>query len=435
VRDRPAHECQYAQVSVLTGGQIEPYDLIVVGGGPAGIFAAGFAAQHGNRVLLLEKNRRCGAKLLITGKGRCNVTNSEAEPRLFVEAFGPRGKAFLTALYAFGVDQVVDFFQQRGLELKTERGGRVFPAAGNAASVQKVLDRFLQESGVELITDCKVDGVVVDENKILSLQTSMGDFPAAKFLFATGGLSYRETGCTGDGYRWARETGHEIVRPQPALVPVRLDVDWTSQVSHFNLKNVRITAVQNGRPIAEQFGEAFFTRAGIGGPIILDMSIAIRDALTRGRVTLSLDLKPAIDEQTFDRRLQRELTAKQNRNFANILNGLLPKALIPIFLKLSTIDPEKKCHSVTREERHKLLGLFKQLELPVSGVGDFKRAIITTGGVSLRDIDMRTMRSKIIENLYFAGEMIDLDGPTGGFNLQVCWSTGYLAGISAAAAD
>ncbi len=411
---------------------MENYDLIVVGGGPAGIFAAGFAALQGSRVLLLEKNRRCGAKVLITGKGRCNITHAEEDPRRFIEAFGRQGKAFLTALYAFGVDKVVEFFEERGLKLKTERGGRIFPEEGDAASVQKVLDRFLQDSGVELSTSCRVEKFRFEAGRVASVLTTRGEFSANSYIIATGGLSYPETGSTGDGYAWAEQAGHQLVLPQPALVPILLDVDWTAEVSNFNLKNVEVRVVRQEKVIAQRFGEAFFTRDGIGGPIILDLSTSVREALKQGKLSLYLDLKPALDTETFDRRLQRELAAQANRNFGNSLEGLLPKALIPIFLRLASIDPQKKCHSITREERQQLLGLFKNLELPVAGVAGFKKAIITSGGVALKDIDMRSMRSRKITNLYFAGEVIDLDGPTGGYNLQVCWSTGYLAGISAA---
>jgi predicted Rossmann fold flavoprotein len=408
------------------------FDLIVVGGGPAGIFAAGFAAKLGKRVLLLEKNRRCGAKILITGKGRCNLTQTEEEPRRFVEAFGHNGRALLTALYAFGVRELVGFFEERGLPLKQERGGRIFPAQGDAAAVQKVLDGFLQDAGVELVTGCKVEKFNFADGEILSVQTSRGLFSGAAYVIATGGLSYPETGATGDGYTWAKQSGHQLVQPEPALVPIILQADWTAEVSNFNLKNVRVAVVQKGKTLAERFGEAFFTREGIGGPIILDLSASVRDALKQGAVSLRLDLKPALDLETFDRRLQREFVENSKRNFANSLDGLLPKALIPIFLRLSSIDGQKKCHAISREERLELLGLFKQLELPVKGVAGFKKAIVTAGGVSLKDIDMRSMRSKKISNLFFAGEVIDLNGPTGGFNLQVCWSTGYLAGISAA---
>lgn len=411
---------------------MKTYDLIVVGGGPAGIFAAGFAAQMGKNVLLLEKNRRCGAKVLITGKGRCNITNSEGDPRLFCEQFRRQGKGLLTALYAFGVEDVVRFFEERGLPLKTERGGRVFPDGGNAADVQKVLERFVGESGVAFKGNCRVTGLKMADDRIAAVVTSQGTFSAERFVVATGGLSYPETGCSGDGYAWAEESGHRIVTPEPALVPVFLKEDWTEELSRFNLKNVRVCLSQNGRTLDERFGEAFFTRKGIGGPIILDMSAAIRDALKQGKVELLLDIKPAVSEELFDKRLQRELAQHSNRDFRNALGGLLPKDMIPMFIDLSGIPPERKCHSVTREERRKLLSLFKSLPLHVSGTAGFEKAIVTSGGVSLKDIDMRTMRSKKVENLYFAGEMIDLDGPTGGYNLQVCWSTGYLAGVSAA---
>ncbi|MEE4255325.1 MAG: NAD(P)/FAD-dependent oxidoreductase [Desulfuromusa sp.] len=411
---------------------MKKYDVIVIGGGPAGIFAAGFAALAGAKVLLLEKKRRCGAKLLITGKGRCNVTNNEDDPRRFSEVFGRNGKALLTALYAFGVRETIDFFEQRGLSLKTERGGRVFPEKGKASDVQKVLDRFLIESGVELLTSCAVQKINGDGERLTSVETSCGEFSAEKFVVATGGLSYPETGCSGDGYAWAKQLNHSLITPEPALVPVFLAESWTWELGDFNLKNVHLAVVQQGKVITERFGEAFFTATGIGGPIILDMSAEIRDALKRGEVQLVLDLKPAVDLELFDKRLQRELAAHSNKDFRNSLDNLLPKDMIPLFIRLSGIAAEKKCHSVTKTERIKLLSLFKKLELTVTGVDGFKKAIITSGGISLKDIDMRSMCSRKVPNLYFAGEIIDLDGPTGGYNLQVCWSTGYLAGTSAA---
>ena len=410
----------------------EAYDVIVVGAGPAGMFAAGFAARAGARVLLLEKNRQCGAKILLTGKGRCNVTNSEPDQRRFSEHFGRNGKAFLSALHRFGVAEVVDFFEQHGLPLKVERGGRIFPARGDAADVQKTLVAFVRDAGAELLTDCPVRGLRCDAGRISSVQSGRGEFFAKTVIIATGGLSYPQTGCSGDGYRWAKQQGHAVIEPEPSLVPLRLAEDWTAELCDFNLKHVRIAVRQHGRTRAERFGEAFFTRNGIGGPIILDLSGAVRSALRDGEVTLLLDLKPAVEMQTFDRRLQRELAEHSNKDFRNALAGLLPGDMIPLFIRLSGIDPYKKCHTVSKEERKRLLLLFKGLEMRVAGCGGFDKAIVTAGGVALKDIDMRTMRSKKIENLFFAGEVVDLDGPTGGFNLQVCWSTGYLAGTQAA---
>lgn len=412
---------------------MKQYDVVVVGGGAAGMFAAGFAARQGASVLLLEKNRECGKKLLITGKGRCNVTHDQPDPRKFVEAFGRNGRALLTAMYAFGVQDTIDFFEAQGVALQVERGARVFPARGDAADVQQSLLRFIAQSGVEVVTGCAVRGLHIAGGRVRSVSGASGDFAVRNVIVATGGLSYPQTGCTGDGYAWAVACGHQLVEPEPALVAVRLRQDWTAEVRHFNLKNVRIRLRQNGRTLDERFGEAFFTRSGIGGPIILDMSKTIRAALGQGPVTLSLDLKPAVSHELFDKRLQREFAEQSNQAFADALRRLLPSDLIPVFIRLAGIDPRKPCHSVTRQERQGLLALFKELELQVSGCEGFSRAIITAGGVSLRDIDMRCMRSRKLPNLFFAGEMIDLDGPTGGFNLQVCWSTGYLAGISAGA--
>jgi predicted Rossmann fold flavoprotein len=252
---------------------------------------------------------------------------------------------------------------------------------------------------------------------------------------ATGGLSYPETGSTGDGYSWAKKSGHKLVEPQAALMPLTLAENWTGEWCDINLKNVKVTARRDGKEIAERFGEAFFTQNGIGGPIILDMSREIREGMKKGRVTLHLDFKPAVTDELFDKRLQREFAELSNKDFRNALGNLLPKTMISRFIIQSGIEPYKKCHSITRAERKRLLGLFKDLTLQVTGHEGMKKAIVTSGGVALQDIDMRTMRSKKVENLYFAGEMIDLDGPTGGFNLQVCWSTGFLAGTSAAAAE
>lgn len=408
------------------------YDVIVIGGGPAGLFAAGVAAEQGARVLLLEKKRRCGAKLLITGKGRCNITYDEEDSRLFCEHFGKQGKSLLTALYSFGVAATVDFFEQRGLALQRERGGRIFPTRGGATEVLTLLLEYARQTGVEITTSCPVSSLQCKSGHVHAVETPSGIFCAATVIVATGGLSYPQTGCSGDGYRWATASGHRLIPPQPALVPLQLDADWTQDLLNLNLKNVRITAWHDNKPMAERFGEAFFTRNGIGGPIVLDMSAQVRDALQQGPVELQLDLKPAVSSELFDQRLQRELAVHSNRNFSNALSGLLPQLLIPLFVRLSEIPADKKCHSLTREERLRLGNLFKNWRLQVTGLDTPERAIITSGGVNLADIDMRSMRSKIIDNLYFAGEMIDLDGPTGGFNLQLCWSTGYLAGINAA---
>lgn len=408
------------------------YDVIVIGGGPAGLISSGVAARLGAKVVLLEKNRHCGAKILITGKGRCNITYDEPDPRKFVEHFHKNGRALLTGLYAFGVADVQTFFNEQKVPLQVERGGRIFPQSGQAKDVQKALVNFARNMGVEIRTTCEVKRFNIKGARILSVETADGKISAQNVVLATGGLSYPETGSTGDGYKWAQASGHRLVPPEAALVPVRLKEQWTARASRLNLKNVEIGLYLNGQKIDKRFGEAFFTRQGIGGPIILDLSRHIRNILKQGDVTLRLDFKPAVSLDLFDKRLQRELAEHSNVNFANALGRLLPRDLIPVFVTLSGIDPQKKCHSVTRNERQTLLKLFKGMDLEVTGCEGFRKAIVTSGGISLKDIDMRCMRSKKIENLFFAGEVIDLDGPTGGFNLQVCWSTGYLAGTNAA---
>lgn len=419
-----------ARASDEIGSRSAPADIVVVGAGPAGLFASGFAAKNGARVLLLEKGQKCGMKILITGKGRCNVTNSETDLRRFVENY-KNGRALLTAIHALPPWEVVEFFESRGLKLQTERGGRIFPDGAGAWEVNRILQAFIADAGVALRTDCGVTGLNLRDGRVASVQTVRGEVYAEKFIITTGGLSYPKTGGTGDGYRWAVETGHRLVTPEPALVPVKLAETWTGEVNRFNLKNVHIAVRLDGKKIDERFGEAFFLRFGIGGPIILDMSSRIREALKQGKVQLVLDIKPAVERTKFDKRLQREFAEQGQKDFCNSLAGLLPRDMIPLFVRLSEIDPNQKCHAIAKLERKRLLNLFKELVMNVTDVAGFARAIVTTGGVSLKDIDMRTMRSRLVDNLYFAGEMIDVDGRTGGFNLQACWSTGYLAGVSA----
>ena len=318
---------------------MQQYDVIVIGGGPAGLFAAGFAARQGARVMLLEKNRQCGAKILITGKGRCNVTHDEHDPRTFVEQFGRNGRALLTALYAFGVADTVAFFADHGVPLKVERGGRIFPESGLAEDVQNALVNFARNEGVDLRTRCEVKGLLVEEEQVQSIETADGNVSADNIILATGGLSYPETGCTGNGYRWADACGHHLVKPEPGLMPVKLKERWTSEVSRFNLKNVRITLCVGGRKVDERFGEAFFTRSGIGGPIVLDLSSQIRDALKQDTGKLLLDFKPAVATDLFDKRLQRELAEHSNLAFSIALGKLLPRDMIPVFVRLVGIDP------------------------------------------------------------------------------------------------
>ena len=407
------------------------FDVAVIGGGPAGLIAAGRAGELGKKVALLEKNEKLGRKLLLTGAGRCNITNAEFDLRKLVANYGRNGRFLFHAFSLFGPKEVIKFFQDQGLKTKTERGQRVFPESDKAMDVLKTLTQYLAKSQVTTLYNSKVVKVVSRNHQIQKLILKEGEISAKNYIFCTGGKSYPGTGSTGDGLEWARELGHTIEDLFPVLVPIKTRESWTKELQGLSLKNVEIKVFQKDKIKASRFGECLFTHFGLSGPIILDLSKEIGQLLKTGQVRMSLDLKPALDFQTLDSRLQRDFKKYQNKSFKNGLGDLLPRKMISIFIKLSGVDPEKKINVITKEERLNLVRLLKNLEITAIGLLDFDEAIATSGGVALSEIDDKTMRSKIISNLFFAGEMIDIDGPTGGFNLQVCWSTGRLAGENA----
>ena len=441
--------------------------MAVIGGGPAGMMAAGTAAAKGANVVLIEKNNKPGRKLLLTGKGRCNITNAEYDPSAFIETLSKKAKFLYPALHLFGVRDTLEFFNKRGLETKVERGKRVFPVSDRAGDVLRVLLDFLKETGVKVLVNTPVIGLEKEGRSIVKAiiaggeigtgghDTSPnqinqkffggagGDFSkkpparrrqeknslvAGKYILCSGGLSYPGTGSTGEALRWLERLGHSIITPVPALTLVKVAEKWVDELKDLTLKNVRISVYQNNKKQDERFGEAQFVQGGIGGPIVLDMSKNIGELLKKGAVRLSLDLKPALEYRKLDARIQRDFRDYSNKMFSNSLDKLLPQKLIPVMVNLSGIEPARKVNSITKEERKNLLHLFKELPLRVRGLFGFEKALVTAGGVSLKEIDPRTMRSKFIDNLYFAGEIIDLDAPTGGYNLQICWSTAFAAG-------
>lgn len=408
------------------------YNIAVIGGGPAGIMAAGTAAASGAKVLLIEKNDILCKKLLLTGKGRCNITHAETDIAAFIQVFGPNGKFLYPGLQAFSIEDTLSFFNQQGLATKIERGQRVFPVSDSAADVRNVLVHYLKRNGAEILLNRAIKKIIHTNKHISKICHSRGEITAEKYIICTGGLSYPATGSSGDGYQWARELGHTIVKPQPSLTPVIVRESWISQLAGLSLRNVRISLFQDNRKQDERFGEALYTHHGLSGPVILDMSKKIGELLLKDTVKLIIDFKPALDHQKCNERLLRDFQQNKNKAFKNSLDQLLPKKLIPIIIQLSGIDPQKQVNSITREERKKLVQLLKEFSLTVKALSGFEKAIITAGGTALNEIDPRNMRSRIMDNLYFAGEILDLDGPTGGYNLQVCWSTGYLAGQSAA---
>ncbi|KPK02826.1 MAG: hypothetical protein AMK71_00980 [Nitrospira bacterium SG8_35_4] len=410
----------------------EKYDLAIIGAGPAGMMAALRASECGARVVLLEKNHKPGIKLLMTGKERCNITNAETDVQQFASHFGKKGKFLLSALYRFGVQETIDFFHRNTLKTVVERGGRIFPESGRAEDVHALLLRLIKRNTVTLRTDSAIKTISHKHHEIERIILENDEITAAHYLISTGGLSYPGTGSTGDGFHWAKQMGHRIVKPSPALTPIEVKEQWVKDLEGLSLKNVRISLYQKNRKMDERFGEALFTEAGMSGPVILDMSKSIGELLARGQTDLFIDFKPALDFTMLDKRILRDLEKHKNRAIKNMLPELLPKKLIPVILRLAEIEPDTKGHSITKDKRKKLRLLLKQFPLTIKRLVGFNKAIITAGGVDLKEVDPKTMRSRIINNLYFAGEVLDLDGPTGGYNLQVCWSTGYLAGESAA---
>lgn len=419
------------------------YDIIIIGGGPAGMMAAGCAAELSNkesklsRILVIEKNREPGVKLLITGKDRCNITNIKDDIQEIVNKFGKNGKFLYSALNKFGPSEVINFFESRGLKTKIERGGRVFPESDKSLDVRQTLLDYLKELKVEIRKNTSVKKILHKDNKITEIVLHNGNSVSAdKYILATGGRSYPVTGSTGDGYKWIQDLGHTLISPKPALTPIIVKEELVRKLEGLSLKNVKISVYQNNKKIDSRFGDAVFTFDGMSGPIIIDMSKKIGQALAESendknnKIEIKIDFKPSLDFQKLDKRIQCDFHEGINKDFKNSLDKLLPKKLIPIIIKLSEIDPDKKVNIISKEERRKLIHLLKEFTLEVTKLKGFQKAIITSGGVKLSEVDSTTMQSKLINNLFFAGEVLDLDGPTGGYNLQVCWSTGYVAGES-----
>ena len=405
------------------------YDLIVIGGGPAGMMAAGRAAERGANVLLLEKNDRLGIKLVITGKGRCNITNAEINTKNLVDIFGKPGRFLFSALNNFGNQDIINFFESRGLATKVERGNRVFPVSDSSLDVLDILKNYLAKYKVKIKYKINIKSIITKAGLIEKIVLAdKSELQAKKYLIATGGKSYPMTGSSGDAHKWLEKMGHTIIDTNPALTPLLIKEKLIKELEGLSLKNVTIDIYQANKKIDSRFGEALFTGNGMSGPIILDMSKQIGLALKQGDVKLSIDYKPKLDFKTLDQRLQDDFSKSNNKLFRNSLGDLLPKKLIPLINKLSEIDPEQKANAITKLERKKLLHLLKNFELNVKSLYGYNKAIVTAGGVSLKEVDPKTMQSKKIKNLYLAGEILDLDAPTGGYNLQSCWSTGYTAG-------
>ena len=410
--------------------------IAVIGCGAAGMMAALAAAESGGSVTIFEKNEKPGKKIYITGKGRCNVTNACQVEDYF--GFVKRNPRFLySAVYSYDNSAVMDFFESHGCKLKVERGDRVFPVSDHSSDIINTLYRAVVKAGVDVQFGTTVNSVESMQGAVSAITYSKGDDPITREEFdsvivCTGGMSYPSTGSTGDGYKFAKDLGHTIVTPQPSLVPFETQEAWCKDLQGLSLRNVGLKMFlesKKSKPVYEGFGEMLFTHFGISGPLVLTASCHYEKEKS---AKIFLDLKPALSEEQLDKRVLRDFEEGLNKSFKNILGGLFPSKLIPVMIKLSGIDPEKKVNAITKEERSAFVKLIKNLPLTVTGTRSFNEAIITRGGVSVKEINPSTMESKLVKGLFFAGEVIDVDTETGGFNLQVAWSTGHLAGESAA---
>lgn len=399
--------------------------VIVIGAGPAGMMASISAAKENHKVILLESNERLGKKLYITGKGRCNVTNAKDISEFF--DYIPGNPYFLySALYSYTNEQVIDFFEKGGTKLKVERGDRVFPVSDKSSDVIKVLSNSLNENKVKIMLNSKVKDIIVNNNKVEFVVLENGKtIHGDHFIICTGGASYPLTGSQGDGYKFAKKAGHKVISIKPSLVPIETKESWSKEVMGLSLRNVGFKIYEGKKKVYSNQGEMIFTHFGVSGPIVLSGSRFIKEDK---EYEISIDLKPALDEKELDKRVQKDFQKYLNKDYKNSLDDLLPKKLIPIIIKLSGIPEDKKVNSITREERRKLVTLLRDLRLKVKGLRPIAEAIVTAGGVDINEIDPSTMKSKIVNNLSFAGEVMDVDAFTGGYNVQIALSTGYLAG-------
>ena len=407
--------------------------VIVVGGGAAGMFAAIAAAKNGHQVTLYEKNEKLGKKIFITGKGRCNITNAADMEELF-DAVVTNSKFLYSSFYGYTNQNVIDFFEDAGVPVKIERGNRVFPISDHSSDVIRALEREMKKVGVKVCLNTEVKSVEAEKgkfNKVVLKDTTTQTADAC--IVATGGLSYRSTGSTGDGFRFAENVGHKVTQCFPSLVPMETKEPWICELQGLSLRNVEAKILDGKKELYKDSGEMLFTHFGVSGPLIISASSYVGKKFMdkngqKKELTLEIDLKPALTEEQLDQRVLRDFEENHNRQFKNAITKLFPTKLIPVMLELGGIDPEKKVNSIEKEERKQFVHLIKHFRMTLTGLRDYPEAIITKGGVNVKEIDPGTMESKLVKGLYFAGEVLDLDALTGGFNLQIAWSTGYAAG-------
>ncbi len=404
-------------------------DILIIGGGAAGMMAAVSAADCGHRVTVFEKNEKLGKKIYITGKGRCNVTNACPVEEIF-DKIVTNSKFMYSSIYAFDNAMVRDFFEKAGCGLKVERGNRVFPVSDRSCDIINALENEMKKRRVTVKLMSEVTDIITENNTAIGIVADNKKIYGDAVLIATGGYSYPSTGSSGSGHRFAAKLGHNVTKCSPALVPFTAAEEWIKKLQGLSLRNCGVKFYDGNKLVYEDFGELLFTHFGVSGPTVLSASSYVSDIIKHREIKLIIDLKPALDEKMLDDRILRDFDVIKNRSFSNSLDGLLPKSLIPVIIELSGIEPHKKVNEIRRDERRVLVKLIKNLTVTLTGLRGFNEAIITHGGINVKEINPGTMESELIKNLYFAGEVIDVDAVTGGYNLQIAWSTGYLAGLS-----
>ncbi|MEK7634691.1 MAG: aminoacetone oxidase family FAD-binding enzyme [Patescibacteria group bacterium] len=419
----------------MVGNNQKLWDIAVIGGGPAGMMAAGRAAELGAKVILIEKNDSLGKKLLLTGGGRCNLTNAEFDIRKFLVKFKNSDKFLFSTFSQFGVKETLDFFNSRKMPIKIEAENRVFPASNKSKSVLDVFVKYMKDGNVSVLSNSPVDEIIRDKNIIEAVKLKNGKkIKARSFVLATGGKSRPDTGSTGDGFLWLKNLGHTIIKPNAALVPIAIKNNWVKKLSGLNLSDVKIKVFQFEKKQEVIIGKILFTHFGLSGPAILNISKKIGELLKYGDVSLSLDLFPHLDHGKLDLNIKEIFAKQNNKQLKNCLGSLLPSTLVPIIIKISNINPEIFCHSVHREERLQLGKIIKDIPMKVAGLLGEDKAIITSGGVMPEEVDFKTMASRLFPNLYLVGDILNIDRPSGGYSLQLCWTTGYAAGTAASIA-
>jgi predicted Rossmann fold flavoprotein len=410
----------------------QSWDVVVIGGGPAGMMAAGRAAECGASVMLLEKNSRLGEKLLMSGGGRCNLTNAEPDQHNLLAKYKEAAKFLYSPFSKFGVEETLRFFHDRNMPTKVEPGNRVFPVSDSSQSVFDVLERYMTEGGVTVRNGSVVVGIQASNGLMEGVQLSDGTLILGKrYILATGGKSHPETGSTGDGFRWLRAIGHTIIDPDPSLVPIRVKESWIKELSGISFEDAKLSIFQNGGKQGGGRGKLLFTHFGLSGPLVLNMSKDIGESLKYGETEVSVDFFPTLDAKKIDEKIQGIFSEHLNKQIKNVLQEIVVPLLVPVLIRLSGIDPEKEVNSITKEERLALVKLLKDFRLQVDGLLGPEKAIVTSGGVELSEVDFRTMQSRLYPNLFLVGDILNIDRPSGGYSLQLCWTTGYVAGESA----